>query len=560
MVLVLVLVVMSLVVMMTGAFVMANQANFNSLNATERQREAILALESATEFCTYMLSRNQKWGAQPFSDDAEITPQRGGIEAHQVNGESRIRGKLVGDAVNAHEPAFTVQIINCVDLPGGRDLGDIHVPNDKILLRIVGRSGTFESRADVMLRGEPVFDAALTANRNLMLGDNVGNLTVSSTDRMHNWLRSNGNISLGEIMDGSDKVSLEKQNAGDPAGVLWAKGDIRTRDRGVLRGADIHDAGRKIGGTLAPNSRLHHDIYDLKVSDLKLPRPPDPARMPAGLYRIFNAPFTVMVNGSPERRDVPALLVRPENGGRPTVYYNTRDLPDQNVDLPSGDYHSERVRDHVDLGSTPGGGPAMRYDFSAAKFTTRSNLPVHVNGNLSIVSTVPGLHPDVRLNAEGEKSGVIKADGNINVMGAIEGGGALVSSGNISIKARATLDAQDSEVVLYGKNVSIWAGGKEKMQFKGLIYAQENFRVLGGTQVYIDRDGNDRNGRVEQENNAEPLKHISLEGAVVAREGNIVIESTKNIEVKYNESFLKKLGAELSLDRRRVSRMWTRAY
>ncbi|MDY7867138.1 hypothetical protein U0E16_33505, partial [Burkholderia pseudomallei] len=123
---------------------------------------------SALEFLYFQLESDQTFGRQPFSDNAEI-PMRGGLRVSHVKSQGRtlLRGALLDEAATGSEPTFTAEIVNRLDrsaLPS--------VPADTVLLRIEGRSGAFTSRCDALYRGEPLFDASLTANRWVALNKN----------------------------------------------------------------------------------------------------------------------------------------------------------------------------------------------------------------------------------------------------------------------------------------------------------------------------------------------------------------------------------------------------
>jgi len=54
------------------------------------------------------------------------------------------------------------------------------------------------------------------------------------------------------------------------------------------------------------------------------------------------------------------------------------------------------------------------------------------------------------------------------------------------------------------------------------------------------------------------LDKVFLEGAAVAQSGQINMNTTKEVEVRYNEAYLNALTRGLPDDRRRVSLVWTR--
>jgi hypothetical protein len=570
MALMLVLTVASVLVMMTGAFVATNHANFTTLAATQRQREALLASESGVSFVFYKLEHNERWARDPFTDSSDISPGGGGLQVKQVRNTTRIEGSLIDEQSRGRTPTFTVEIYN--NLSAEAEMSQpVRVPKDSVLMKVVGRSGAFESRIDVMFRGEPLYDASLTANKEISLGLNE-KVQISSEDPSRNWVRSNENIKLGQFaQDGGNSIVQIDRHSGGPKGVLWAKKDIYSGND-KLEGQLLNDAARKSGGIMAPKSRLNHDIYKLELDDLNVggeaaKDDPPRARMPAGRYMLSYADVGWM-DGTVYRSESVRVLSHVDPAGKRTNYYNGLALQGDNLIFPS-DWDTKAVRSDtsavVPLGTGPEG-YAMTYNFDQNVFTAASNATIEVDGDLSIWSARDGSEPQVKLLSGGSSVGVIKAKGNISIQGTVSGGGALLAGGDLTLMANsqhwvddgkaANVDAdQESGVVLYGNNVRMYGGKTQEMSFKGLIYADNDFQVFGGAQVATENGTQILRGTEGLE-----LKKLDLEGAVVARQGSILIADTKDIHVRYNQHYLKALVKGMPGNRRRIQHLWSRSY
>lgn len=573
MALLLVLTVASVVVMTTGAFVVANSANFTSLSASRRQREADLVTASALEFLYFQLESDQTFGRQPFSDNAEV-PMRSGLRVSHVKSQGRtlLRGALLDEAATGSEPTFTAEIVNRLDrsaLPS--------VPADTVLLRIEGRSGAFTSRCDALYRGEPLFDASLTANRWVALNKN-DSVKLLSKDPARNWLRSNGDIWLNGFVRGNGATTINSP-PNSPQGVVWAKGEIFSEgDPQGLSGEKLARASREAGGLLAPRSRLNHDIYKLTPADLSVFKQEDTknqqsvGRMRPGTYSVEWGKVSWLDGGEPRSTDVKSVSFTPSDYPRSKkiYWYDGRSL-NPSLILPEGWESSSRCDDDgvVKLGGTNVNTvtgenvAAMTYRFDDDAFVT-DDSSIEVDGDFRIVSKIDGLVPSISLKSNESSTGVIRATngGSIVIQGTLSGGGALVADQDIQLMSNpkqnqeTNVEADKSAgVVLYGGgNVSIFGGANRAIQFKGLIYAEKDVNIYGGLKV------NTRNENLSLEGTADKLDVLDLQGAVVARSGSVSIAETRNVSLTYDPDYLQKLTKGMPDNRRRISRVWVRRY
>ncbi len=552
MALMLVLTVSSVVVMLTGAFVAANHSNFASLGANQREREAEMAKESATQWCYYKLEDNQNFGKGEFDQD-DYSPPNGGLRIKR-KGKYQLEGWVVDDKGSGREPHFTLNIVNNlnsekVPVTDPKTVGSINVPADAVLIRVDADSGGFHNRCDILYRGEPLFDASLTA-KSLTLNTN-NDIRIASTDQTRNWIRSNSDIVLNDSDQGGVSTKFVAAYNGNKAdGVIWAKGDIKTRDlknqnvAKTLSGADLNKVANAIGGTLAPKSKVSHDIYKLSPDDLRAgPNKSGQAwgKMSPGTYALNElGTLKFMTYTSPD-------------GWTKNWYYGTGGSID-------GTWEGA-VDGVVRIGAVGTGEPAMTYNFITNTFTA-DNSAIHVEGDLKILSNIPGDVPAVNLRSTDFSSGALRATGNIVIQGTLMGDGALVAEKDLHLMCNpnawtgegTNVDAdKTSGVVLYGENVNVYAGSNHAISFKGLIYADNNVNLFGG----LKKESGENALWVADD---AALEHLEIEGAVVARQGGVNIAQTKDVSLTYNPAYLNTLTKGMPDDRRRIGHVWTRSY
>ena len=571
--LVIVLTVASVVVMMTGAFVMANSANFNSLGASQRQREADLVTQSAIQFIYYQMEIDQTFGRDPFKTAEPIKLEGGGLRVERVPDKSfaQLKGALLDESGTGREPSFTATIYNHLDLPATPRGANPYVPADAVLIRVVGRSGTFNSTCDVLYRGEPLFDSSITANKLVALDSN-NSIHIYSKDRSRNWLRSNGDIRLNGFANGNGSTELHKDDGGTQ-GVIWAKGDIYSAGNSKgLEGKALADASLAAKGVLAPKSRLNHDIYKLTPDDLTVFKSGETkgaqswGAMRPGTYSVDLSKVSWVDGDGIQSAYVKTVSYTPPDGvGDKIVWYDGRKVGEQLI-LPQG-WGVQSYRSDPDgvvrLGGTSDLKPAMTFDFENNAFVA-DNSSIRVDGDLRITSKLDGVFPTIKLKSDEASSGVIKAvGGSISVQGTLTGGGALVADGDIKLMCNPNLKTgeetnvtadKSAGVVLYGENVNIYGGSNKTIEFKGLIYANNDVNMFGGVKVVTS------GGDLNWVGTDDTLDTLNLQGAVVARSGGVNIAQTKDVNLTYDQEYLKKLTKGMPDNRRRIAHLWTRSY
>jgi len=460
----------SIFTMLTGAFLSIHRANFATLAASERQREAQMACQAGIQFTIFRLQQNQKWGQAPFAANRDISPPRG-MTVSEIRGTTSIVGEVLASLPNQNPGHFEVEMVNRLKLAAS---ADGRVPADRVLLTVRGRSAGFELRSLVLLQGEPLYDASLTGHTSILLNQNLNKLTVDSADAARNWIRSNGDIKLGNFAAPSptDTVTI-KSPPDSPRGVVWAKGAI-TSGVNELQDEWLTRATNASGGLFSPRSKLHNDIYELRRDDLMIPDDA-PVTLDPGVYAISLEQRTLRPpgGGDPIHHTVRALT-HTDPTGRKTIWYNDSDYLSDAVyfgyDLvpPPGvsTVHMASGQE-VRLGHNPYNPPygALKFNFDSSEFATVSMFPLKVDGNIAIISDLGDENqlPKIKLDSEEWKSGIFEATGDIKFQGTVVGGGAIISGGDMYLGAESDIDADiDSGVVLYGQNVNVLGGNSQR--------------------------------------------------------------------------------------------------
>lgn len=87
-----------------------------------------------------------------------------------------------------------------------------------------------------------------------------------------------------------------------------------------------------------------------------------------------------------------------------------------------------------------------------------------------------------------------------------------------------------------------------------MIYAENDVNLYGG----LKKSSGD--GVINWVPADAALDYLTLEGAVVARQGHVNIGRTKNVSLTYNPTYLNTLTKGMPDNRRRIGHVWTRSY
>ncbi len=531
--------------MMVGAFFIVNQDNFSLGRAAEGRLEAQLAAESGLSYARFKLEQNQTWGRGTFTGYPEVV---GSLTVRQSGPD------LVGEFQDGR--TFRLAIRNQLGqagLPAGGGLAA--VPKDSVVVTAWGVVDGFQSGLEMLLVGEPLYDAAASSNGMIDMRGNKA-WEVHSRDKMRNWVRSNDDIHANDVLRvGTTESTRFISDVGSSIpGTLWSKKDIYSQDTAINSG-NAKAFFTSTNATVAPRSTKNYNIYDLKLSDLKVPQAAA-VTIPPGRYfvtetlatpvkrvetpRFLLPPRVDMVDQT--QRAIRAVTYIPEGGGAPQVFYDQAGL---NAVADSGGVKPPATGTMVTGIATLA--PGFTFDFSSLDFTMTGSQQLEVNGNFSVgygtgvdangnpfTPQLPRPDTDIKFSSTTSMT-FLNVKGNMMVDGKVVGHGAIAAEKDIFFRADADLTATTTDPLVFwsGGNVTVDATGRQGVKLTGLVYAKNNFEVL------------------TTDNSV--LQEVRLTGALVARNGKIKMANTNKITMTYDPAYLDALTKGLPNDRRRLA-------
>ncbi|MBX3170206.1 MAG: hypothetical protein KF760_22565 [Candidatus Eremiobacteraeota bacterium] len=524
--------------MMVGAFFGVNQSNFAILGSTFRRKEALLAAETGLNYVRFQLEKDQTWGVTEIPGFRE---RLGGLCVISApGGGTTVRGEFSDGRV------FEAEIQNRLAQPASA-----LVPADAVRVVCKGSSGGFRTTLAVVFKGEPIYDAAASTNGKIDMTENT-NWEIHSKDPIRNWVRSNDEIYTPDVLNDptNHRMKFISDVSSPVSGVLWSRKDIYSGMSERVEGVRLGEMSSNIKGVLAPRSTVNNNLYDLQLSDLKVPDNTTIVNVPPGRYVVTEA-TAVPINreGFIFTRDVdqPPVPIRtltyyPAGGGTPTVYYPQSELirvrGSAGVHPPT---NGTEVSGNV---VNPGGIPGFTYNFDTEKFEFSGSKQYKVDGDFATGYEAPSggrgmveVNPDI-IFSSGSSSGpptFVNVTGNFDVTGTVTGRGAVATTGDIRMKAEANLAASTSDpLVLYSAgSVNIDASGKDNIRFTGLVYAQNQFNVTSSTRI----------------------SSVNITGSLVARNGGIKMNLADSVFLTYDQAYLEQLTKGLPNGRRRLKQM-----
>ncbi|MFN8608774.1 MAG: hypothetical protein U0931_14655 [Vulcanimicrobiota bacterium] len=528
--------------MMVGAFFVVNQDNLSLGRAAEGRLKAQLAAESGLSYARFKLEQNQTWGQGGFTGYPEVL----GSLTVRVDGSD-----LFGEFQDGRK--FRLTMRNQLGKAGSpASMGVAAVPKDAVVVTCWGMDQNFSSGIEMLMVGEPLYDAAASSNGMIdMRGNKVWE--VHSRDKMRNWVRSNDDIHTNDVLRvGTTDITKFISDVGSPIpGTLWSKKDVYSQDTTI----DTTNAQAFRGATnatVAARSTKNYNLYDLKLSDLKVPQTAG-VTIPAGRYYVTETLATPVKRSStllpPFYRDtdqpqqaIRAVTFLPDGGGTPQVFYDQAGL---NAVADSGGVKPPAVGTAV--AGTATFAPGFTFDFNTLDFSMSGSQQLQVNGNFSVgygegvdangVPFTPRLpKPDTDIKfSSGSAMTFLNVKGNMTVDGRVVGHGAIAAEKDVFFRADADLNAATTDPLVFwsGGNVTVDATGRHAVKLTGLVYAKNDFNVK-------TTDGS-------------TLDEVRLTGALVARNGSIKMANSTKVTMTYDPAYLDTLTKGLPNDRRRLA-------
>ena len=530
--------------MLVGAFFQLNMDNFSLSGATQRRMEAQMAAESALTYARYRLELDQSWGppfASGFSESVGplVVTRTSDTELHGQFRDGR---------------SFTLSMVNQL---GKAATVPPAVPKDAVLITAHGTSQAFTTGIELLLVGEPLYDAAATSNGKLSMKNNK-TWEVHSKDKIRNWIRSNDAIYANDVLSGSDSTKFISDVGSTVPGILWSKKDIYNQNT-LLDATNVGSFNAAIGGVAAARSTMNNNIYNMKLEDLKVPTTTTTLR--AGRYVVSETTIVpidsipdkvlgVTVGHHPENQPpvpVRAIAFYPDGGGAPEIM------------IPPAEIARVQGSASPAFQNPPGGtviapsntmildsaaGSNFVYDFGTEEFRISGDQQYRVPGNFTIgydetpPTGVPPklLKPDTDIIISTVTNPTfINVTNNFMIDGKVKGRGAVAAGQEVFMRADADLTATTTDPLVFygGGNVTIDATGKSDVKFTGLVYANNDFVISSTT----------------------PLNSVRLHGALVARNGKIDISQATAVNMTYDPAFLENLTKGLPNNNRRLKPM-----
>ncbi len=524
--------VTTLLLLLLGGFIQANRGHFSLINATEDREMASRAARSVYEYCLYRLENDQTWAASPFSADQVDLETAGYIDVQENGGTRRIEGEIPG-----LKAEFEVDITN--DLAGSKTA----------MFLIRTRVGPAAREIEAQVRVAPLYDGSAVTGGDMVIG--AIQWVVGSKDPYRNVVRAQGDIRSPSYHD-LDFVGLANSlgETGSDRGILWSRNDIGFNLGGgiyqsVTSGSVMQDAITATGGLFRPNSAPGRSIHDLQLSDLTAPA--NTSTIQPGSYRFTQTGITYEsyeqtgtdMLGNPEygwvtrTANIPVLLR--EDGGVQDYWYSASSLASlgttQNVSFSLGGTAHVEANDEFFL---DGGTSLMRARLDTATTTPMLEIlgdgQIDVNGSFEVLSD--GDLPEVKLG-QGAQSGQLKATGDVTIQGWVRGVGVVISeTGSARLQVgEANTDPNQMGLSLFAaRDIELEspAGGGSDLFFNGLVYARDNFRFNSNAQ------------------------RLRIEGALVARNGDLTITGATEVDFTYNPDYLELLVESLPDQRTRL--------
>ncbi len=606
-----VMTMLGLLTLMTTAFVAINHSNFGLLNASIDQENATRACYDAYAYAHYALENNKRWG----TDFSTLPPAESADVASEMNivvvDPNTLQGTLKEPDGSLSRITFTLTVINNLR-PGGAPVargGFPTVAPETCYIRVVGNSTGLERRLETVFATSPLFDSSALASGYIDI-DARNSLTFDSLDKYRNTVRANGDIT---VPDGVIANRVHFDWTADPAlnalprkGMLWSKGAIRSGPTDLslaINNPQRQQFENHSKGFVANNAAKTNNIYDLGFDDFKMYDTTPQVDIKPGKYVFGTATYDVNfdyqqldrfgnpatdflgrpVMGNTTRGISFPALIRMENGVAQEMWVKDGTVPPPGAPLPgalnstilsitpqqsAGAEHQiadgiVRLTDIAVNPSTIPAGTSATIDIEGADFNVGANTILNVVGDFAMTSEVgtnpgPGLHRDVEAKLHlgydvgaapvAGQLGAIKASGTLTVR-EVDGNGALVANSDLTMQAGGQVSTDPNiGIALYGNRDVIMdpagmapadigtPGAIVDSKFKGLVYAGRNFEMRKPPPAITNPSS------------------VDIEGALVAKRGNIWIDEATNVKLTYNPIFLTKLVKDRPDDDIRLER------
>ena len=575
----------TLALLLLSAFLQSNRAFFSISRMDDERQACHEALLSLSEYLRFKFEEDRNWGQGEWKGP-EIVPLSGSRvlfslakvpggapeDGHGLSGRRHLIGEGPEQEVKLH-----IAFSNNLDRDTGTEMeifdengrrAKEQVPAKTCFIRISARRGNYTEKAEVSLRRTAFFDSTLASSDGIDIKvkkfeDGGDAVVFNSRDPVRNQIRSGADIRLPHR-----RLLGFRANEGTPPptkGTVWSKGDVYFADS--KRPEDIAATAREHNLEIVSQAKNHYDIPELTADDIEVgSNPAGTADLSGRKYIFTQAEVTYdRPDGSSNTLEMRVLKeINPDTDVVETFHYNRNDINEVVGSVRINPKPGESGIIPDDLRGTARGddeftvdGGKIRVQMRGEDFVdngvlTRVNseprmvLPktAKVDGPFIVKADDHNLVPTISFGDE-ETKGYLSAKEDINLEGYIKGGGKILSrEGSVHLRPNDVDVESDEriELAVYAKKHVVIArpnndqaenenseAGAREFYFKGLIYAGQGFEFRADSRYN---------------------RRLVVEGAVVARNGKIDIDSQNGVRLIYNPAFLDDFLEKSALERK----------
>lgn len=556
------------IIMLVGAFLATRQSLIAMTRLSTEQQACQDALRSLAVFCRFQMEGQEHWGRVPGRPDDQVEFQQAGktvfvltpLSAPQAQGDPNFSG-LPGRAYFAGKgslPDITFQIGVSNNLEGKVESGGIPPKTCRLALR--ARLGETVETVEVTVRRAAFFDSTVAASGEIQIRSD--SIRFSSSDPLRNQIRSQGEIRLPPIRDIEFVPHPDVQTP--EKGTVWSKDEILIDD--VFSEDLLREAAEETGGEFLPKAPTRYSVPQLRKRDFE----PDETTSPKPILKLPPVAYrgsTVAISyqdetGKEWERKIPALLIcEPDRDGVTgqilEFHFSEAALleplePDEPLDhtpdpntvvMKTGPAESDVMMGVPSESGTVGieGGaatlPATSEQGLAFEFAAEQDYRVEGSFQIWSVDLPPAsvLFKDNDPDPEHPEEGLLSVDQDLVIEGYLSNCGRLLAGRDVSLipvdVAIGDLEKTRNVAVLAGRDVLIHPlesgytnDSNRFFAFKGLVYAENNFSFLSSRNTITPEKVTNR--------------RLYVEGALVARRGEVQIYGSESVELKYNREYL----------------------
>ena len=572
------------VTMLIGAFLATRQSLIALSRVSTEQQACRDTLRSLANFCRFRLEGNDRWGLVPgdaadsveFRDRSEVVFRLTALTQAEAAAKPEFDG-LLGLAFfegTAPRAGVTVQLAVANNLDNKEANDAVGVAAKSCALRFRANRGANSERIEVVLRKAAFFDSTVAASGEIeILADNIN---FSSMDPLRNQIRSKSKIILPDTPD--IKFSPHTDVQTPEKGTVWAQKEIQIGEvtSGSVRDDKLREAALITGGEFLPNAPTRYSVPELKKEDLDADESKPNQWLQPVVYEFkYDTVYYKDMDGNERSRKLHLLVISEPNpnelrSDQFVEFHFAKDALLEPLDLINPqplDHVADPLTVYMEVGSmaehkfgTPSEDGTLEIEGGTITMQAESRDRPRVQFNAEVnyrVKALGGVPGDLEIRSVGVEAtsiefkdndpdpdfpqeGFISVERDLVVEGFVENCGRLLAGRDVQLMPRdvtvdkledtndlAVFGGRDVNIVpLFNGDEAMRADSRRYFAFRGLVYAENNFSFR--SSVFVPQ------GREELQFN----RKLFVEGALVARRGEVYIQGNESVELKYNREFL----------------------